>query len=80
MAKLKSKSKKSRIEQLEALKVVLAEAIDDGPGARDLAQLAKQYRETIRELDELKGGSKDDDELGAILSQRHVDGKPGAVR
>lgn len=81
MRKLTTATKNgAREEQLQILAATLAAAISSCIDEGKLAQLAKQYRETIRELDELKGGSKDDDELGAILSQRHVDGKPGAVR
>ena len=47
---------------------------------RSLAGIAKQYRETIREIEEIEGGQKDDDELGAILAQREADGKPSSVR
>ena len=73
-------TKKSRLEQLESLLKVLAKAIDEKPGARDLAQLVKQYRETLAEIEEIKGIGDDDDEIGEILSKRSSDGKTGAVR
>lgn len=73
-------TKKSRLEQLESLLKVLAKAIDEKPGARDLAQLVKQYRETLAEIEEIKGTGDDDDEIGEILSKRSSDGKTGAVR
>lgn len=69
-----------RLEQLESLLEVLAEAIDSKPGARDLAQLSKQYRETLTEIDIIKGMSEEDDEIGEIMSKRQADGKPRAVR
>lgn len=69
-----------RLSQLKELLGIIAEAIDRSPGARDLAQLSRQYRETLKEIEEIEGGPKDDDELGAILAQRQSDGKPGAVR
>lgn len=69
-----------RLTKLKALLAILSEAIDKGPGARDLSQLSKQYRETIREIEEIEGGPTDGDELGAILEKRKADGKPGAVR
>ena len=47
---------------------------------RDLATLSRQYRETIREIEEIEGTSDDTDEIGAILAERQQDGKPGAVR
>lgn len=72
--------KESRLEQLESLLEVLADAIDDGPGARDLSQLAKQYRETLLEIETIKGVGEDDDEIGNILSKRSSDGKTGSIR
>lgn len=42
--------------------------------------MAKQYRETIREIEEIEGVSADGDEISEILTNREADGKPGAVR
>lgn len=69
-----------RLTKLKALLAIISDAIDKGPGARDLSQLSKQYRETIKEIEEIEGGNNGGDELGAILEQRKADGKPGAVR
>lgn len=69
-----------RIEQLEKLRDKLAQAIDSCESMRDLAALSKQYRETIKEISELKGVGEDDDEIGNILSSRIADGKSGSVR
>ena len=77
---LKVKTNESRLEQLKELLEILADAIDQKPGARDLAQLSKQYRETIREIEDIEGAGDDDDEIGEILGNRAADGKPGAVR
>ena len=70
---------------LESLASILAAQIenakkdlDDGP--KVLPQLAKQYRETIREIAEIKGTEDDDDEIAEILTARRADGKPDAVR
>ncbi|MBQ1576515.1 MAG: hypothetical protein IIZ83_06105, partial [Oscillospiraceae bacterium] len=57
----------SRLAQLKELLGILAEAIDQRPGARDLAQLAKQYRETLREIEDIEG-VETDDEIGDILA------------
>lgn len=57
----------SRLEQLKELLSILAETIDSKPGARDLAQLAKQYRETLREIEDIEG-VETDDEIGDILA------------
>ena len=70
----------SRLEQLRRLALVLAKNIDSCEDARRLPQLAKQYRDTIREIEEMEGAPSDDDEIGAILAQRQQDGNPGAVR
>ncbi|MGJ1042664.1 hypothetical protein ACR77V_12565 [Staphylococcus epidermidis] len=69
----------SRVDQLRSLLMILAQEIDSEPGARDLAQLSKQYRETLREIEEIEGVTEDD-EISDILSERAAAGKPGAVR
>lgn len=73
----------NRVEQLENLKNVLAREIDacamDIDGQKLIPSLAKQYRETIKEIEEIRGVA-DDDEIGEILSVRKADGKPDAVR
>lgn len=73
-------NKASRLEQLKALMAVLAKAIDEEPGARDLAQLSRQYRETLQEIENIEGSGESDDEIGEILSERKASGKSGAVR
>jgi len=70
----------NRLSQLKALLVVIADAIDKEPGARDLASLAKQYRETIKEIEEIEGQHNDGDEIAEILAERDAAGKTGAVR
>lgn len=69
-----------RLEQLQILASTLAKAIRGCQDEKALAPLAKQYRETIKELDELRGSSNDDDEIGKILGFRADHGKPGAIR
>lgn len=70
----------TRLEQLKALAGILARKIDS-PGERDnVAQLAKQYRETTKEIEEIEGMAVSDDEIGDILAERDAAGKPGAVR
>lgn len=81
MATMKSiTSRGSRLEQLKALAKVLAAGIDTCEDCRALPALTKQYRETIREIEDIEGAADDTDEIGAILAQRESDGKPGAVR
>lgn len=73
-------AKGSRIEQLKELAKVLAAGIDDCMDPKALPAMAKQYRETIREIEKLEGVNGDGDEISEILTSREVDGKPGAVR
>lgn len=68
-----------RLDQLKNLSKVLARAIDECEDQKVLAQLARQYRETIREVEEIEGVTTDD-EISAIISARESAGKPGAVR
>lgn len=74
----------NRLEQLENLSKILGAQIDrctsDTDSAKMLPQLARQYRETIREIEEIRGMEKGDDEIGEILSNRNADGKPDAIR
>ena len=72
--------KGTRLDQLKKLRDTLASSIDNCESMRDLAALSRQYRDTIREIEEMEGAPNDDDEVGAILAQRQQDGKPGAVR
>lgn len=71
---------KNRLAQLKALLEILAGAIDAGPGARDLAQLSKQYRETLHEIEEIEGATIHDDEIAEILSEREAAGESRSVR
>jgi len=68
-----------RLDQLKTLLQILAEQIDSRPGARDMASLSRQYRETLKEIEELEGGGEDD-EIENLLESRVADGKAGAVR
>ena len=43
-------------------------------------KLAKQYRETVREIEEIEGAANSEDEICEILGERAADGKSGAVR
>lgn len=72
-------SRGSTLDQLKNLKLIVADAIDAQPSAKDLPALVKQYRDLTAEVDEMEG-TDTDDAIGEILSERRVDGKPGAVR
>ena len=69
--------KGGRLEELKNLKLVLAAAID---GYSDPKALPQQYRETVREIEEIEGAANSEDEIGEILGERAADGKSGAVR
>lgn len=69
----------TRLDKLKQLAIVLAGNIDKCEDPKLMPSLARQYRETIREIDDLEGGATDD-EIEDILQQRQCDGKAGAVR
>lgn len=69
----------TRLEKLKALEATLLFAMD-GCDSKTLAPIAKQYRDTLREIEEIEGTEDNDDDIADILQQRAVDGKPGAVR
>lgn len=68
-----------RLTKLKDLESRLLVAMD-GADNKTLAALARQYRETIREIEELERSTDTDDEIGDILRRRAADGEPGAVR
>ena len=74
------KRAKGRLNQLIALRKKLAESIDHCDSMRDLAALSKQYRETIKEIEEIENADGNEDEIAKLLSEREADGKSGAVR
>lgn len=71
--------KGNRLEQLCKLRDTLAKSIDGCESMRDLAALSRQYRETIKEIEEIRGVT-DEDEISEILSARKADGKSDTVR
>lgn len=68
-----------RLEKLKELEKELYTLMKRA-NSRSIAAIAKQYRETLREIDELEGNVQDGDDIDKILSQRESSGKPGAVR
>ena len=70
-----------RLEILQRLARMLAKRLDQGVDDKSLASVAKQYRDTVREIDELKsakGGG--DEEIDELMQARAAKGRPGAVR
>lgn len=45
---------------------------------KSLAAIARQYRETMREIEEIEGADGNDDGIAEILSARKADGEPTA--
>lgn len=68
----------NRLEKLKRLEEDL-EALMQKANSRSYAPLAKQYRETLKEIEEIEGVNTDD-EISDILSEREAEGKAGAVR
>ena len=69
----------TRHDQLIELREKLAFAIDTCESMRDLAALSRQYRETIKEIEEIEGALPDD-EIAGILSERESNGEARTVR
>lgn len=69
----------TRLEKLKELEALLHTKMQFAD-SKSLASIARQYRETIREIEEIEGVPNDGDEIAEILSERKLDGKPGAVR
>lgn len=74
----------TRLDKLKNLENMIADQIDacaaDQEGIRYLPQLAKQYRETLKEIEEIEGVKEENDEIGELLSVRQADGKSKPVR
>ncbi len=58
-----------RLGRLIALRDKLSEAIDECDSKRDLAALARQYRETLKEIEEIEGTGNDESEIDKLLSE-----------
>ena len=69
----------SRLEKLKRLVIKLEENMDICE-TKELAALARQYREALKEIEEIEGAEQNDDDISEILSERAAAGKSGAVR
>ena len=58
----------TRLDQLRALSLVIANSIDEGDESHSMAQLARQYRETIREIAELEADADDGDIISRLIA------------
>lgn len=68
-----------RLTKLKQLEAKLETALDECEGDK-VAPIAKQYRETLREIEELEGQKGNNDDISTILQKRQIDGLPGAIR
>ena len=70
------------MNRLEKLREVESElkALMSKANSRSYAALSKEYRATIKEIEELEELIPDGNEIEALLKERESDGKPGAVR
>ena len=59
----------TRLEKLKELEGQLY-AMMQTANSRSMAVLARQYRETLREIDEIEGSEDADDEIAAVLLRR----------
>ena len=57
-----------RLSRLVALRDKLSNAIDECNSKRDLAALARQYRETLKEIEEIEGTGNDESEIDKLLN------------
>ena len=69
----------TRVDKLKLLEEQLQYALENA-GPQTIAAIAKQYRETLKEIEEIEGAANIGDEIADILSAREAAGKPGAVR
>lgn len=68
-----------RLKKLKALEKRLLQAMENA-SERDMASIARQYRETLKDIEDIEGEAKPNDQISDILDQRRAAGQPGAVR
>ena len=69
----------TRLDKLKNLEEDLLELMKKA-NSRSYAPLAKQYRDTLKEIEEIEGTEGNNDDISEILSERETNGKAGAVR
>ena len=69
----------TRLEKLKRLEEEIYGLMQKA-NSRTYSSLAKQYRETIKEIEEIEGSGNNEDEIADILNSRSADGKSRAVR
>lgn len=70
---------KDRLHKLKELEAELYKQMQKA-NSRSIAAIARQYRETLKEIEEIEGVGGNEDEIEDILNERSANGKPGAIR
>jgi hypothetical protein len=68
-----------RLQKLKELEAELHRQMQKA-NSRTIAAIARQYRETLRDIEEIEGAGGNEDEIEDILNERSANGKAGAVR
>lgn len=68
-----------RLQKLKELEIILKNGLDECDTDK-LPSMARQYREVLKEIDEIEGLKGNNDDISDILQRRKTDGLPGAVR
>lgn len=68
----------TRLEKLKELESDLKTLMSKA-NSRSYAALCRQYRETIKEIEEIEGTDNGEDEITKLLNSR-ADGMPGTIR
>ena len=67
-----------RLDALRNLALIIAAEIDTGGDGHSMAQLVRQYRETLREIAELEDGADVVDEIAELIASHGTPRKAGA--
>ena len=68
-----------RLAKLKELEAQLYKQMQKA-NSRSIAAIARQYRETLKDIEEIEGVGGNEDEIASILNERSSNGKAGAVR
>ncbi len=69
----------SRLDKLKELEEELYKQMQKA-NSRTIAAIARQYRETLKEIEDIEGVVDNGDEIESLLSERSSNGKAGAIR
>lgn len=67
----------NRLEKLKELEEEIRKLMQKA-NSRTFASLARQYREVLREIEEIEGGENSGGEIGDLLARRRTDGRTEA--